>query len=277
MPSTLREIRTAVADLLKDRMELIATGGSTSTFQDTIELVQFDDTLVGSQILIESGANAGQLRTVTANVLSTQTLTLAPVLGSAIVAGVEASLYNLHGHGFSVRRYNSTIKSIVNSRDYKNAVDASYTFADPYDSRDPVLEVPADFIGIYAVQVALASYHDETIKYDIKKARYPNSNGWYLEPATRELSINGRERLMAHDGTVTLLGIEPHPAPVDDDDTISLDFEWVLYSVAAQLCANKSPQHDRWAVEFLQKAAGRESFVVPEINANLVYLPESSS
>ncbi len=108
-------------------------------------------------------------------------------------------------------------------------------------------------------------------------ARYSSQNGWYLDTATRRLTVNGRGQAIIDGGTITLFGRERHPLPVADDDEIRLDQEWVMYTALANLCAHHSPQHDRWGVEYMQKAAGREAFVVPAYHPNAVYIPESSS
>lgn len=275
MPSTLREIRNQIADFKGDRIALEATGGTSSTFIDTIELVQFNDTLIGSQIRINSGTYAGRTVTVTGNSHSNQTVIFSPTLPGAIVAGVTADMYNLNGAGLRVRQYDNAIKNVVNSRDYKNLVETTHTF-DEFDYNSPYLDIPDNFIVVYDLEAMIVS-GDSTFRYKIDSARYPNSNGWYVDTATRTLSVLGRSAYLSDTSDLVLHGLERHTAPTDDDDIIYLDFEWVVYSALATLSAFRGPQGDQWAAEALEKAAAREAFVMQRSKPNAVYLPETSA
>lgn len=275
MPSTLREIRNQIADFKGDRIALEATGGSTTSLIDSVELVQFTDTLIGSQVRINDGSNAGATVTVVANSHTSKSITFEPALDYPIVAGVTADMYNLNGSGLRIRQYDNAIKQIVGSRDYKNLQETTVTFED-FDCDDPYLEIPSHIIGVYDLE-ALLVLQGETTRYKIEPARYPNSNGWYVDTATRLMTVWGRSAVIAHESDLVMHGVQVRTLPTSDDDLIHLDFEWVTYSALATLSAFKGPTGDQWAAEALQKAAAREGFLMQRPRANIIYLPESSA
>jgi hypothetical protein len=267
------EMRNNVADAVKDRLHLIASAGSTTTFIDPIELTDFDDTLAGAQMLVTTGSNAGSVVRVVSNSLSAFSLTFTPDLPNPIVEGDEADLFNLSNKGFRVQQYNNAIKTIVSGRGYKNVVESSYTFDTEFDADDPDQVIPDSFIGIYDVHADIGYNLITPVRY----TPWRMGNGWFVDTANRTLSIWGSQGTLIHGGTLTIFGYEAVEAPTTDDGQIFLDEEYVRWACIAQLCMNKSPAHDRWAAEAITNMRQREQFVTPILHRNTQFLTESSS
>lgn len=273
MPTTRMEMRNNVADAVKDRLHLVATTGSTTTFIDPVELTDFDNTLAGSHLLIVSGANAGRVVRVVSNSLSSYSLTFTPDLPDAIVEGDEADLFNISNKGFRPQQYNNAIKTIVGGRDYKNVRETSITLDTEFDADDPDYTLPDNFIAVYDVHVDLGY----NIIRPIRWSSWRMGNGWFVDTASRVLSIWGSEGTLAHGGTLTIYGYEVQPVPEEDDDLIMVDEEYVRWACIAHLCMNKSPQHDRWAAEATTNMRNRESFATPILHRNTQFLVGSSA
>lgn len=273
MPTSMMEMRNSVASAVKDRIHLIATGGTIATFEDQVELTDFDDTMAGAQLLVVSGLNVGQVVRVISNSQSTGTLSVQPNFANPILPGDEADLFRLHNRGFRVREYRDGIRTVVGGRDYKNLREVVSIIYPPFDSGIATTRIPAHLEAVYAVQSQLSP----DVVRDIRYSPWTNSNGWHVETATRQLTLSGSEARISHGTNLVILGYEVAPLPDLDTDLITLDEEWVRYSVIAHLCMNKSPVHDRWAIEAMQKAAAREPFVTPSLHSNTVFMRESTS
>lgn len=275
MPTTLKEMRNSVASAVKDRVSLIATGGSVSTLQDQLALTRFNDTLRGSQLYFSSGNNQGRLVTVISNNLNDSTVTFQPELDYPVQVGDRADLFNVMNTGFPFRDYDEAIRTVCSGRDRKN-VKRSTIDIPTWVSDTGALTIPDGLIAVYAVE---ARFNDAGVDHvvDIPPARYRNSKGWFVEPATRQLVIGGSSRQVYDGDALTVLGYVPVGLPYEDADEILLDEEWVRFSAIAHLCMNRSGQHDRWAIEAMQKASAREAFVTPRIAPNTVWLLETTS
>jgi hypothetical protein len=144
-------LRRDVADVLMDLIELEATGGSTSTFTDPLALLDTDHAFRGAEILITSGANAGDRARVYDSEEDTTTLTLTPALASAIVSGVTAELYNLKSVGFRVDAYHRAINRAIRAAWPNNAVLIEEEIGDAFDRTTGIVEIPEDFTHVSQV------------------------------------------------------------------------------------------------------------------------------
>lgn len=275
MPTTLQEMRNSVAGAVKDRVSLVATGGTDQTFQDVHGLVRFNDTLRGSQLYFSSGNNQGALVTVTANDLLGSTVTFQPALPYPVVAGDRADLFNVMNTGFPFRDYDEAIRTIVSGRRRKNVIRGSVTIP-TWNAQTGTFTVPEPLVAVYGVEAHFNDGYDDHV-VDIPPGRYRNTKGWFVEPATRQLSIGGSSRWDYEGDELNVLGLIARELPYEDSDEIFLDEEWVRFSAIAHLCMNKSSQHDRWAIEAMQKASAREAFVTPRIPPNTTWLLETTS
>lgn len=264
MPTTKQALRRKVALDLRDLIVVRATGGSTSSIEDEVQLTAYDNSYAGSDILITKSdpLNLGRVGRVLSSVLVTHSLTFTPELPVPIAKGDEAELYNILGNGYHLFDYNLMIETIVDDvrdlyRKHASTVIPVYTLEEP-------IPIPDDWIGVHTVRV-------RGMGHTVKRSPYEGGNGWTANRGARTISLWGRSSQMASGNTVELEGFVRHPPLVNDSDLCYLDAEWVRRKVAAALASRRNDRSmDQWAAEWERMAAGREPAVQTPLPPNTV-------
>lgn len=267
---TRGDMRRAIATDLADYRALTATDGSTTTLTDPLELLEYEDTYVGADVLFTSGSNSGQRRRVTASTMATQTITFNTDLPHAVVAGDTADLYNIGGRGFRLPDYDREISRAIDEVKRFNLLSRQsdpLTFA--YDS--PAIALPADWIGVYAVTASASDPDCDDRR--LPAARYEGTPGWFLRP-DGFVVIGGSWRSWLDGLTVTLSGYQMHPDLATDDDLIYANQEWLRLRVKANLLERKRDRDAaQWSVEFANRANALRPLLKTQTEPNTRLLP----
>jgi hypothetical protein len=92
MSVTLLQMYSEVSKRCQETIDLVATGGSTTTFADTANLTHTDDYWAESYLFCTSGTNSGLVRHVQTFTASNATLTLYAALTASVTAADTATL-----------------------------------------------------------------------------------------------------------------------------------------------------------------------------------------
>jgi hypothetical protein len=225
---TRTTLRRSIGRLVGDLTLCTATAnGTTTTFIDTVNLVQGNDSLRGRQAYVSgatNSANIGLIRRVSGNVKATGTLTLAPALPAATVAGDVVELYNERDTGLLVEEIHDAINRGIRAVQ-GNTVHSAVSVIGAFDRDDPLLSIPLDWT--YFVK---AQWGDSTGDWrDVPHADLR------VDQANREVEIRHRSRSLAHGSSVRLFGYAPPGTLSNDQDATLVDTEWLTYYAAAQV------------------------------------------
>lgn len=235
MPAhTLATIRRRVMARFGDVLEVTATASAADavTFTDEDNLVGEPGRYAGREILFTSGLNAGQTRYVEGSSRDTSSLTFSRALPFNVVAGDTALVTNAYGIGITFRAVRDAINySIDMSRDYA-LVPAEEEIVDAFDHETGVLDLPATFVGVEAIH-GIDSDGDYR---SIERAQRINGNGWSVNRATGQVAIRGYRGYIADGYRIVVRGYTLPETLVADDDTTTVDLEWLVETATAHLC-----------------------------------------
>jgi hypothetical protein len=152
MATTRAEIRREVARMLSDYQEATdATGGSTGSFVDPINLARESGFFKGMQILFTNPASphAGTIATVTSSNGPARTIYFEPPLASATIPGETIEMVNFKGRGTTVSQYNAAINAaLMKARQQHAIVPVATTLPDLFSRTNPRIAIPATFLSI---------------------------------------------------------------------------------------------------------------------------------
>ncbi len=269
MSMTRRQMRRKIAGDMRDLVVLTAhEGSSNNLIVNPVELADFDNTLVSSQILCTSGANAGHLARVTGSSQVGKSISFDPPTPEPVLPGDEFELVNLRGAGFRVEEYNRQIVALVSGLAAKYPRKIT---SDPvtYNAEYPAFVIPEGWIAVYGASLL---YPDGS-EFPFKRARSEGARGWHVDPATRTFTLGGSDLGVAHGQQVVIHGFVPHPLPESDDDRIHIDAEWLALQVEQKLAQRRGDREwNQWAVEWARMAAGERPARLFRWPANTVML-----
>lgn len=222
-------LRRSVGRLLGDLILLEATGdGTTTTLIDALNLHQQDGSLVGRQLLFAACGNAqndGEVRRVSTNTKSTNTITFAPALPAATLTGDAIEMWNERGSSVTVDEVHDAINRAIRAAAGTTAIPTSQQVTASFDQLDPVVTIPATW-----EYFSRAQWQDVDDRWrDVPPADLR------IDHANREVEIRNRSRTLAHGNPVRLHG---HSAPgvlTADTDATPIDAEWICFYAANQL------------------------------------------
>ena len=140
----LYELRHELSQILGDRLLVgSATAASTVTLKDTNELIQDDDSWNGANVYIYSGTGAGQERTISDFVQSTNQMTVTPAWATIPASG---SCYEIHQTYNVLDGYNPAIRMAIRAkrrRMFLPKTDETVTLTTAYE-----YDIPSGFVSI---------------------------------------------------------------------------------------------------------------------------------
>ena len=234
MATTRKDLRRLILRRFGDLVIATAsTGGTTTTFTDTVNLFGESSRFAGRHAHFASGANAGLFRHITGYNGTTQTLVFQTALPTAVAEGDEIEITNAYGMGVTHDAVHAAINwALTVSRPY--ALEAVSTEpVDPFDAEgDQVVELPATWVGIESV---LYQPHGTQTWKPVRRAQKHGLNGWSVDHAARALVITGEWAGRIHNCALRVHGYtEPEPMTTDADTT-SLTPEFLVNMATAHL------------------------------------------
>lgn len=227
----LHELIKSVATKLGDAIEFSATGGTTSTLIDTLNIPLGNKDLDRRQLLITSGTYEGEARIITDTNLSTSTITFSPVLAGAIVSGVTAFCVNARGGGFALLEYKTHINMAIRDS-YPIARTPVVSSNLTVDSSVPTLAVPSTMNEVWGVEYLDA---DGVSWRAVQPAGLRGLDGWHVNQAEGVLTLDPDTAAYYHGTTVRLRGEGRHAELTTFTSTTSLNAQWITSQAAYTL------------------------------------------
>ena len=238
---TRKDLRREVLSRFGDLVVATATeAGTTTTFTDANTLFGESSTYAGRTAYVSGGtaANLGATRRVIGYNGTTQTLTFQTALPAAVAEGDEIELTNAYGVGVTHAGVHRSLNwALSASREYalERAVEDVATAFDGLTARTVTL--PADWVAIEAVHYQ----HPTSSEWKpVKHARTLGRDGWAVDHANRTLVINGPWAAKLDGYDLRLSGYTTPAALDSDDDTTTLDIEWVTNKATGHLMLDVS-------------------------------------
>jgi hypothetical protein len=233
-----QRLRRDVARRLGDLTLTTATAtGATDTWIDTVRLTDPAKAYVNRTFYVVAGtaANVGESRRVQGST-SGGTLTLQSALPAATAAGDEAELHNDRAQGWTPEKIHDLLNQNIRNAaplhlveltsDLVGEVDPITTGAFP----DATVTLPDEYVGLYAVEYADWNGNYQPIRKQQSRAGY----GYRLEP-NGSLVIGGASVYRIDGGTVRIFGYGYPSELEDDDDTTTVNAEWLVERTRADL------------------------------------------
>lgn len=221
-------LRRSVGRLLGDLVLLKATsGGTTTTLTDAVALHQQDGSLVGRQLYFAScasTANEGEVRRVSTNTKSTNTITFSPPLAAATAADDEVEMWNERGSSVTVDEVHDAINRAIRAAAGTSVVPVVQA-SGLFDQDDPYLDIPDAW-----EYFSRAQWQDtDGIWRDIPFADIK------VDQANRTVEFRNRSRTLANNRQTRLFGFSPPGILAEDTDATNIDPEWIGYYASNQL------------------------------------------
>jgi hypothetical protein len=269
MSMTRRDLRRKIAGDMRDLVVFTAHEGSSNNMVvNPVELADFDNTLVSSQLLCCSGANKGHVARVTGSSQIGSSVSFNPPTPEPVSPGDEFELVNLRGTGFRFEEYHRQIASLVTGLAAKHPRRLT---SDPitYNAEFPSLIVPEGWIAVYGASLLEV----DGSEFPFKRARSEGARGWHVDAATRTFTLGGTDLSRAHGQEIVLHGLIAHPEVADDDDLIHIDPEWLSLTIASRLAQRRGDREwNQWAIEWARMAGGERPARLFRYPANTVML-----
>lgn len=259
---TRRDIRKTVAHMLNDYQEATEDiGGETGSLHDAIVFGRETGYFNGMQVFFSNPAspNFGHLATVTRSDGPTRTVNFEPPLASGVTqVGDTVEMYNFKGRGTTVGQYNASINDAITvARTYHHIIPTAETLVTAFNRATPTITVPDDFASVWGVSVV-----------DGERPFQPRASDITINRFDRTISVRSRVADRFHGKYVTVYGYVSPPLLNDDDDTTSIDPEWLFNEVKAQILermvASGMPigAQDRLYIQERQEAGGKRPMIV---------------
>lgn len=201
----LHELIKRTASRLGDAVLLEATGGSTTTFVDTLNIPPNSQELTRRQIMFTSGSNEGVARSISDTTQATSTLTFT-ALSFAISAGVTAFCVNAKAGGFTLLEYKEHINEAIGFlRGISRPAVVSSNLT--VDSSAPTLAIPTTMSEVYAVEWLNT---DGITWRDLSGSSMRGGDGWWIDEANQVVILDPWMANQYHGMTVRLRGDGKH-------------------------------------------------------------------
>ncbi len=220
-----------VAHKLGDSFEFEATGGTSTTLVDTLNIPQGSHSFTRRQLLFISGTYAGEARVITATTPGSFTVTFSPALGGAVSAGDMAVCINAHGGGPSILEIKRQINAAI-ANSYPLARTPLVSSNLTVDMDVPTLTVPDSMDEVYAVEWL---DDDGIVWSDIPSNGMRGGSGWWFNQPEGVITLFEQTASMFDGYTVRLRGEGRHPELANMDDETTLDHGWLVAEAAYQL------------------------------------------
>jgi hypothetical protein len=238
---SLQRLRRDVGRRLGDLILTEATAtGSTVTFHDAVRLVDPALAYKNRLLLLTAGtaANVGEERRVVGST-SSGILTLQSALPEATAPGDEGELWNDRGQGWGPEKVKDLLNQNIRNSAPLHLVELTSTLvgevATPTATLDATVDLPAEYQGIYAVEYADWQGNHQPIRGQHTR----DGRGFRLEPG-RKLVISGRSAWDINGGNLKLFGYGYATELADDDDTTTVNAEWLVERTRADLMEEAS-------------------------------------
>ena len=239
--TTRAELRQRIGRELGDLTSVTATAnGSTTRFTDTIRLRTATNTLVDREVIFTSGTNAGTIRRITSdNLTSGGGYFDFAAVTAATATNDTAEIYNFRGRGWSIAEIHDAINAarVQAYPLYKERIVFSLGAFDQDTGYLSITPGTADYI--YQV-----TYPDvNSMTQVVPRAKSTFQNGWSTNDG--QVHIRGRDLLRLLNGkTLTAYGYTTPSALSADSDTTSIAPEWIIWTACAMLCRQRYLQTD---------------------------------
>ncbi|RJO63692.1 MAG: hypothetical protein C4523_19620 [Myxococcales bacterium] len=227
---TRAQLRQAVGELLGDLIQITATAnGTTTTTIDTLNVGSAEDHFNGRYLMATSGANAGEVKRITATATSTGTLTHG-AFSTATAAGDTFDVTNARGRGFRPDEYHAAINELI--------VEAWPAFAihvedgaGTFDADTEDITVDAALAAVYEVEWT----DSQGTEHRIRGSNASQRDGWIADPANGKIKIVGSAKLEPDGNTVTLKGYGRQDTLSAEADTCLIPAAWLVPAAALRL------------------------------------------
>lgn len=243
-PATRGSLRRSIGRLMGDLIVCTVTDASAdpSLIKDTLNLVYNKNELAGRRAYVSysyNGQNLGISRRVVGNSKDTATAQVSPAFPTTTTVGDVIELYNERDLGPTVEDIHAVINGVILSAQDVNITDVVGE-SSQFDERSPTVTIPTTwrfFTG--------ADWRDRrSIWRPIPPADLR------VDVPNRTVEIRNRSAYLADGLQVRLRGTLAAAALDSDDDTTSVDAEWLKYQAAAELLISMSHRaHDSAVAE----------------------------
>lgn len=272
MAVTRAFIRQSVARMLSDFYQVTADDqGRTTALTDNIVLAREMDFFNGMQVYFSdlTSPNFGLISTVTRSDGPTRTINFEPPIPGGVVAGETVDLYNHKGRGTTVDQYNRAINdAIAIAADNHALVPLTVAGSTAYSYKTPQLQIPAQFASFAYVQ--FTGRDGRLHNLDARRVS--------VDLLTRTVTIPGSRGYQWNGLTPTFVGYQRPQMLNADDDTTSIEVEWLFNEVKAQILERMlmsgqpvGPQ-DRLFLQERTEAGGKRPVIIARAVPNTVKL-----
>lgn len=243
---TRKDLRRRVLRRFGDIVIATATAnGTTTTFTDTETFYGDSSRYAGRHAYFSDGtaANLGKTRYVQGYNGTTQTLTFQHALPAAVAEGDEIELTNAYGIGVTHDITHEAINWAISiSRTY--ALEPAVSDLGTWDQAS-TLSLPESWVGVESVHYQ----HPITDEWHVvERARKHGKRGWAIDHANRTLVLGGDLNRYLDDTTIRVYGYTLPDVLEADDDTTTVDIEWLVNMATAHLMLDvvRSRQGAEW-------------------------------
>ena len=250
MGVSLARLRRDVGGQIGEVLVCTATAtGTTSTFIDTVRLVQGDNTLAGRQAVMTTAAtaaNQGVVRLVTGNAQAAGVITVRPDFAAAPVAGDVIELYAKHGAGPTIEDLNRAINRAIRDA-AANALVEDVSTTSTYDPDSSTLTLDSDWTHFIGAEVQ-----------DEETETWAPLPWWGLDPVARTVNlgyrVHGNGQYDGH--LVRLRGYTTPGELTADSDETAINPEWLVarasYHALITTASRRSPADANQALGLAQ-------------------------
>lgn len=234
MGVTRRDFRRDIMRDLGDLRVLTATApGSDLTFVDAQNLTGEPGAYSGREVLFTAGtpANIGMIRYVTGSSSSSRAIGWGVSLPSDTATLDECEMVNSRGTGYRFDDVHEAINRSIRAVKDKALIPSGIDLVD--FARGVPIDVPAEWATIEGIE--WQSSTDSTMWHSIPMASRVNGNGWFADPFTRTVTLNGHPAMRANGRSVRMWGLTEPIELYHDDDESDVDYDYIVMQAQANL------------------------------------------
>jgi hypothetical protein len=234
--STLDELVRRVALACKDYLNVMSTEDSVDaqTWMDGLQLsARSPKSFKGASLYVWQATDPDNVgREVRIRDSVDGGLVLTPPLASPPRTGDRAYVTNLESTGFTRDTYVEQINAHIEDLFPNYTVPAYWSFPDAFSAESPFLTPPVEFTHIASIAYPVPGDPGNLVEIPYA-AEY--MDGWRWDEYADRLIIGGRYRDHAHSAFFQIRGFGPHPPLTSADDQTSIDSEFLVQTVAADM------------------------------------------
>jgi len=272
MGSTRAELRRTIANQLGDFYPVTVTQvGTTNNMFDSYNLAGETNKFKGMQVLVLDAdpQNVGKIATVTYSDEVSRSISFEPPLPAPMQVGDTAELYNFKSRGSTIQQYNQAINTaILQAREQHAVIPYTVTLTSAFLRTSPYIDIPGIFTHIVTVDALNARGGTVRLK----------PGDMMVDRFSRSIEVHRRGVNSLHGLTLRLRGyVAPNLLNSDTDQT-SLDAEWILNEVKAQLLERRMAagepvgQQDRLFLQERNEASAKRAVILTRVAPNTVRL-----